>query len=184
MIVAVGSLNKTKIEAVRLGFEVVFPGESLTILSFDSPSGVSVQPLSSEEAIDGAVSRANGARVFHQNGGVADFGVGIEAGLQYYRHGWFSLSWAAVVDSAGALGLGSTTSTPVPGKVMSLVERGFELGEACDLAFGLLDIKHCSGFVGTVTSGVLSRMRINTDAVIIALSELLFSRDFCAGISA
>ncbi|HUB41469.1 MAG TPA: inosine/xanthosine triphosphatase [Streptosporangiaceae bacterium] len=169
MIVAVGSLNPAKIEAARLAFDAVWPGPVAGVRGFDVSSGVAAQPMTDAEAIRGARNRAATAIGLGQ----ADYGVGIEGGLQQTEGSWFNSGWAVVLDRAGREGVGSTLRMQVPLALMDLVLTGQELGEACDVLFGRTNANRSEGFIGLMTSNALHRTGALCDAVIAALTPFL-----------
>ena len=169
MIVAVGSRNPAKIEAARLAFGALWPGPLEGVRGCDVSSGVAAQPMTDAEAIRGARNRA--ARAIGH--GHADYGVGIEGGLEQTEGSWFNSGWAVVVDRTGREGVGSTLRMQVPPALMELVLAGQELGEACDVVFGRTNAKGAEGFVGLMTGNALHRTGALCDAVIAALTPFL-----------
>ena len=169
MIVAVGSLNPAKIEAARLAFGALWPGALDGVHGCDVSSGVAAQPMTDAETIRGARNRA--ARAIDL--GEADYGVGIEGGLERTEGSWFNSGWAVVVDRAGREGVGSTLRMQVPPALMEFVLAGQELGEACDLVFGRTDADRAEGFVGLMTGNAIHRSGALCDAVIAALTPFL-----------
>jgi len=167
--VAVGSLNSAKIEAVRLAFSALWPGEVLNVRACDVSSGVAAQPMTDAETILGARNRAAAALGVAQ----ADYFVGIEGGLQKTEGCWFNSGWAVVVDAAGREGLGSTLRMPVPRPLIDLVLAGRVLGEACDVVFGPGGGQRAEGFVGAMTGNAIHRAGALRDAVIAALTPFL-----------
>lgn len=169
MIVAVGSLNPVKLESVRLAFGALWAARAWDIRGCEVSSGVSAQPMTDAEARSGARTRArNAIRVAG-----ADYGVGLEGGLQKVEDQWFNMGWAAVVDRAGAEGLGSTVRMIVPPALMRLVLSGSELGEACDQVFNSSNSKHAQGHFGLMTNDAIDRTGAFRDAVISALAPFL-----------
>jgi inosine/xanthosine triphosphatase len=169
MIVAVGSLNPVKIEAARLACSALWPGALEAVHGCDVASGVAAQPMTDAETIRGARNRA--VRAIGLCG--ADYGVGIEGGLEQAEGSWFNSGWAVVVDRAGREGAGSTLRMQVPFALMQLVLAGRELGEACDLVFGRTDANRAEGFVGLMTGSAIHRTGALCDAVIAALTPFL-----------
>jgi len=169
MIVAVGSLNPAKVEAARLAFVALWPGALEGAHGCDVSSGVAAQPMSDAETIRGARNRA--ARAIGL--GEADYGVGIEGGLEETEGSWFNSGWAVVLDRAGREGVGSTLRMQVPPALMELVLGGQELGAACDLVFGRSDAERAEGFVGLMTGNAIHRTGALCDAVIAALTPFL-----------
>ncbi len=168
MIVAVGSGNPAKIESARLAFTALWPGESWDVRGYPVESGVSAQPMTDAETIRGAQLRA--ARALGASN--ADFGVGHEGGLELIGGRWFNCGWAAVVDSSGTEGVGSSLRMEVPPALMDRVLAGQELGRACDEVFGRGNTKQAEGFVGLMTDGAIQRTGALRDAVIAALATL------------
>jgi inosine/xanthosine triphosphatase len=169
MIVAVGSLNLAKIEATRLAFVALRPGQIQDVRGYEVSSGVAAQPMTDAQAIRGARNRAVGAIALAE----CDYGVGIEGGLQQTEGSWFNSGWAVVVDRGGREGVGSSLRMQVPLALMELVLAGQELGEACDLVFGRSDAKRAEGFVGLMTGNAIHRTGALCDAVIAAFTPFL-----------
>jgi inosine/xanthosine triphosphatase len=94
MKIAVGSENPTKIEAVKNAFTIVWPEESWDVTGHNVGSDISDQPMSDEESIQGAKNRARKALELTK----ADFGVGLEGGLQQIGEYWFDSGWIVVVN--------------------------------------------------------------------------------------
>ena len=166
MLVAIGSRNPVKINSARRAFELTWPDESWVFAGHAAESGVSRQPLTDAETINGARNRSLAA--LEQLG--ADYGVGIEGGLQRTGDRWFAGVWVAVIDKQGKEGVGGALKVTVPTSVMRLVHGGLELGEACDQAFNRSNSKQHEGIFGLLTNGLLSRTIVSTEAVIAALT--------------
>lgn len=166
MIVAVGSLNPAKIEAARLAFAALWPGQVFGVRGCAASSGVADQPMTDTETIRGARNRAAAAIGLGQ----ADYGIGIEGGLQQSDGRWFNAGWVVVLDRAGREGLGSTLRMQVPLALMELVLAGHDLGRACDLVFGRSGDQRAEGFVGAMTGNAIHRAGALRDAVIAALT--------------
>lgn len=169
MIVAIGSLNPVKIAATRAGFTAVWPDDRIEVIGVDVPSGVSDQPMDNAESIRGARNRATLA-LQETN---ADFGVGIESGLEQIENIWFSTGWIAIVDREGREGLSSSLLRPVPLPSMELVLQGTELGFANDQVFAKFNSKQGTGLIGLLTNNLLTREGVFRDAVISALARFL-----------
>jgi inosine/xanthosine triphosphatase len=169
VIVAVGSLNPAKIEAARLAFDALWPGRVVQVRGSAAASGVATQPMTDAETIRGARNRAAEAIRLAQ----ADYGVGLEGGLEQTDGSWFNSSWAAVIDATGREGLGSTLRMRVPRTLMQFVLAGHDLGEACDLVFGHAGGQRTEGFVGAMTGNAIHRTGALCDAVIAALTPFL-----------
>ncbi len=169
MRIAVGSVNPVKIAAAAAGFAAVWPADSLECDGCRVASGVGDQPMSNIESIRGARTRAEQARDALD----ADYGVGIESGLEEIDGGWFSTGWVVIVNRAGDEGISSSMMRPVPLPSMQLVHQGVELGVANDIVFGTTNSKQASGMIGLLTNAVLTREAVFRDAVICALVRFL-----------
>src|SRR5258708_40205244 len=131
MLVAVGSKNPVKVQAVKAAFEKVFPEKKWDVVGIEVESEVSAQPMSDEESVRGARNRAQKALKKMK----ADFGVGIEGGLQKIEEYWFTRGWMVIVNQKGDEGVGSSVSIRVTDRMMELIHQGKELGEVNDIIF-------------------------------------------------
>jgi inosine/xanthosine triphosphatase len=174
MKVAVGSKNPTKINAVKIAFETVFPDEEWIVEGVDVPSGVSDQPMSDRETVRGAKNRAKRSLKKIK----ADFGVGIEGGMQKVGKEWFTSGWAVVVNKEGVMGLGTSIRMIIPPKLLELILAGTELGHANDIVFKQTNSKHASGHFGIMTNDAISRTHAYRDGVFSALGRFLHPEVF------
>lgn len=166
MLVAVGSSNPVKADATRQAFAEAWPTAQADVEAVDVRSGVSPQPMSDVECIEGARDRAILARETL----ASDYGVGIEAGLVHVGGLWFNCGWAVVVDAEYREGLGSTFRVPVPTALVRRIEHGAELAGVLDEVLGGTDAE-ASGYVDRMTNGVVTRTRATADAVAAALAR-------------
>jgi inosine/xanthosine triphosphatase len=167
--VSVGSSNPVKIESTRQAFERMWPMADVTVAGCPVASGVSPQPMSDAETRKGARQRAHRARLAQD----ADFGVGLEGGLHRIDNQWLNSGWVCVVDREGREGIGTTIGMIVPPALMSLIERGHELGDACDIVFKDRNTKQGAGYFGLMTNGAIDRTGTFRDAIIAALAIFL-----------
>lgn len=165
MHIIVASTNPVKIECARLGFEQVFPEAELTVSGVGVPSGVSDQPMTDDETLQGALNRATNAKSTHPD---ADFWVGIEGGVEDHRGVLYCFAWI-VVQSADRTGRGRTATFILPDQVAALVHQGHELGHADDIVFGRENSKQANGSVGILTGDIITRTSFYVPAVILAL---------------
>lgn len=169
MKVVVGTENKAKLKSVKLAFEKVFPKENIEIIGVAVGSSVSDQPRSDRETIKGAITRAKRALKTTK----ADFGVGLEGGLNKIGTKWFENGWAAVINNKGEIGLGSSIRMEVPAKIMKLIDETGELGYATDAYFKQKDTKHGEGFFGLMTKGHINRAEGYAGGLISALTRFM-----------
>ena len=90
--ISVGSTNPVKLKAAAEAFELA--RKKVAVTEFDVQSGVSDQPTSDSEAIEGARKRARQANA---KGGF-DFGVGLEGSVSDTKFGMFLTGWAFLVN--------------------------------------------------------------------------------------
>ena len=166
MIVVVGTENTSKLKAVHLGFQAVFPETFFEILGVEAQSGVSKQPMSEAETLEGAGNRALNAQKAHPD---ADFWFGIEGGLSELPDGaLISYAWIVVLGKEKQ-GKARTAAYLLPQEICALVRSGMELGDADDLVFGKKNSKQTSGGVGLLTKGLIDRADLYAMAVKLAL---------------
>lgn len=171
MIVAVGSLNPTKIRAVRMVFRTLF--SSVTVKGVAVDSGVSAQPMTDEETYAGAVNRAKRALAICPT---ATYGVGIEGGIEVRTYGWFERSLVVIVDKHGSIGVGTSGGLALPGRVVQLIQEGKNLEEAIDLLFDTHKIGRGIGMFGVMTKSFVTRSIGVSHGVAFAFSRFRYNQ--------
>jgi len=166
MIISVASKNPVKIEAARLGFQKVFPTEVVEVEGIHVPSGVSDQPMTDDETLQGARTRAEQAK---ERVSRANFWVGIEGGVNLTHHGMESFAWVVVISREGGSGQSRTSMFFLPPRIAELIHEGKELGEATDIVFNHHNSKQERGTVGFLTNNLINRTSYYVDAVVLAL---------------
>src|SRR3989344_8261918 len=169
MKVAVGSKNPVKLAAVKDAFQKLFPDKEWNVTGIEVDSEVSDQPMSDAVSIIGARNRA----VKSLKELDADYGVGLEGGLQEIEGRWFDNGWIVVVDKNGNEGIGSTVKMPTPAKLMELIHKGIELGAANDMIFNTQNSKHADGHFCLMTKNAITRTSGYRDGVIAALTRFV-----------
>jgi inosine/xanthosine triphosphatase len=164
MIVAVGSNNIVKIEAVKNAFSNAFKSNP-EIVSVEVESGVPPQPFNNELLI-GAKNRAVGA--LHKVSG-AEFGVGIEGGGLDISGRFFVSTFVCIVRKDGVESFGMTGSFMVPKTVEKRMKSGEELGDVMDTIVGKKDTKRGIGAIGYYTKGLMTRSDYLEHGVLMAL---------------
>lgn len=164
--IVVASENPVKIQAALNGFCRLFPGEAFEVRGVSVPSGVSAQPMSSDETLQGALQRVNAVR---QVAPAANYWIGIEGGCEDSIEGMTVFAWIVVLDSTGKIGKSRTATFFLPNEVSALVRQGLELGDADDAVFGRMNSKQQNGSVGLLTDDVITRLTYYEQAVILAL---------------
>lgn len=165
-IVVVGSKNPVKIEATRRGFKAMFPKTLFTFKGVDAKSGVSNQPMSTEEMLKGARNRVEDIKKrFPETG----YWVGIEGGVEEKDNNMEAFAGVVIRSNRGIVGTGRTGTFILPTRVAELVKGGKELGEADDIVFNKQNSKQKNGAVGLLTHNVIDRTDYYAHAVILAL---------------
>lgn len=167
MIIAVGSLNPIKIGAVSSVADKVWPGS--TLVPVDVPSGVPAMPMNDAQCLLGARNRAHQAR----ESTTADFGFGLEGGVNLEPDGLMLLGWAVVVDGHGREGIGGGARLPLPPGIAERVLAGEELGPVMDDLLGQHNVRQKGGAVGALTGGLVLRQETFAVAVAYALSPFV-----------
>jgi inosine/xanthosine triphosphatase len=144
----------------------MFPDEDFHIDPFSSvPSGVPDQPMTDEETLQGAVTRAENMKAVAPE---ADFWIGVEGGCDHLGDDLVAFAWIRIVSRVRS-GQARTAQFRLPPAVSALVESGMELGDADDRIFGERNSKQGSGAVGLLTGDVETRATFYEQAVVLAL---------------
>ena len=164
--VYIGSENPVKIKCTRIGFKEVFgDGPSFTFIGKSAPSGVSDQPMTNEETLQGAINRAENLKKEYRDG---DYYVGIEGGIQHVGTQMEAYAWIVIMNS-DCIGKSQTSTFQLPPKIAELISQGIELGHADDLVFKRKNSKRGNGAVGLLTNNTIDRIEYYRHAVILAL---------------
>jgi inosine/xanthosine triphosphatase len=167
--IAIGTKNPAKIKAVEIGFTTIWPNETFEFMGLEVESGVPAQPMSDAESIQGARNRARKAQ--EELG--ADYGVGLEGGLQEIAGLWFDCGWCVIVNEASEEGIASSAKIPVPEKMMQHIREGEELGQVLQRFTDIENIKQKEGHFGIMTDNAITRTDGYVHGVILALSRFL-----------
>ncbi len=163
--VIIASKNPIKIQAVKNGFEKMFPNQEFEFVGVSVPSNVADQPFSNDETFLGAKNRADNA--FNEVKD-ADFYLGIEGGIEHIENEMEAFAWV-VIKSADKYGKARTGTFFLPKQVVELIKDGKELSEADSIVFQRNNSKQENGTVGILTGDIIDRTKYYTEAVILAL---------------
>ncbi len=163
--ILLASNNPVKVQAALNGFRRMFPGEEFEAQGVSVPSGVSDQPMSSAETLQGALNRVGQAMQAFPQG---DYWVGIEGGAEEVEDGLAAFAWI-VVRSREIEGRSRSGSFWLPPRVTELVRQGVELGEADDIVFKRSNSKQGNGAIGLLTGDVIDRVALYEHAMVLAL---------------
>ncbi len=178
--VAVGSLRRPKLDAVREALAAISPrldgGASFEVIGVDAPSGVRDTPLSREEIMAGARHRAeNLLQLSRERNETWKYFVGLEGGLDVIHESGarrvFLENWAYVLDATGKNSFGQSGAIALPDRlVKEVVDEGVELSVAIDAFAGAQGIRDAQGAWGVLTGNLVTRKDAFRIAVINALS--------------
>ncbi|MFC3883268.1 DUF84 family protein [Bacillus songklensis] len=163
--VAVGTVNPAKVQAV----ESALISMEAKILPVEVSSGVSNQPFSDEETIQGAVNRARNA--LGETG--ADLAIGLEGGVVETEHGMFLCNWGALVSLMGEPILAGGARILLPEEVSRSLKQGIELGDIMDEYTQKKGVRKKEGAIGIFTSGYVNRSDMFTHIVKMLVGQYL-----------
>lgn len=167
--VVVGSDNPTKINPVKKVFSTLLDAD-IEVIGKKVGSGVSEQPKNSEEIFTGAKNRAERALKAISD---ADYGVGIEGGLEEKSFGWFESSLVVIVNRAGEMGIGSSGGLILPETFLKEIRKGKSLEDVVDKKIGTYKIGRGIGMFGIMTNGYVTRSTGVEHGVAFALAKFL-----------
>ncbi len=166
MLVAVGSTNPVKINAVKKTFDTFF-NEDVEVTGFNINPGVPSQPIGIQTMI-GAFKRA----LESQKLASSDYGVGIEGGISLLWGRWYAFGFVAIIDRYGKISTGTTGWFQLPEKILKSVLSGNELGTVMDRISGIVGSKYKSGAIGYLTNAVVTRQDLYQHGVYMALAGM------------
>lgn len=166
MRILIASKNPVKQSAVESGFQKTFPDMVCECVGMVADSSVKDQPDTDKETITGARNRVAYLKKMNAS---AQYYVAIEGGVERIYNKMFAFAWVVIEDENGKIGESRTITFELPPKVVSLIEKGVELGIANDQVFGTENSKHKNGAVGILTNDLITRTSEYVDAVVLAL---------------
>lgn len=170
MIVAVGSTNRAKVDAVRETWQELDPTVSVLPVSVDS--GVRNQPFSDEETIQGAINRARRAKAALN----ADVGIGLEGGVAETPFGLFLCNWSALVNEHGQCLIAGGARIPLPDQFRTPLSEGQELGPIMDEYTKQTGIRYHQGAIGVFSCGLVKRKEMFVHLCKILIGQYQFTK--------
>ena len=171
MIFNVGSKNKQKIDAVKEILKEYPDFLNAEVISRDVDSGVSHQPKSLEETVDGAIKRARNCF----DG--CDYSIGLESGLMRVpetKTGYMDTTCCAIYDGKNFhLGLSSCFEYPLK-LTKYVLDEDINISDASK-KLGLTEKENLGaqeGMIGILTKGRLDRKEYTKQAIRTALIHL------------
>ncbi|WP_163718270.1 inosine/xanthosine triphosphatase [Mangrovibacterium lignilyticum] len=168
MKIVVASKNPVKVNAVLNSFLACFDSE-LEVVPVSVSSGVSDQPMTEDETLQGAINRAQHARQLVPG---ASFYAGIEGGVSLHNDRLFAFAWIVIANDDFE-SHARTATFELPPSIRELIVQGMELGDADDLVFKKQNSKQQNGAVGLLTQDRLTRESLYQQAALLALIPFL-----------
>lgn len=165
MKIVVGSMNQVKHNLVRRGFQELFPLDDVVVVGYDAPSGISKQPIVSEQTLNGAKNRARHSREAIPD---ADYWVGVEGGTEEAGGVMQEYTWIFVISKEGRESKSRSASFSIPPKIAAMIRKGAEFGPASDEFFGKENLKQGNGTIGMVSDNLYTRETYPLSAVVFA----------------
>ena len=166
-LIAVASRNPVKIAAAKQ----LLAYREFQFQPVDVPSGVSAQPMSDEETLVGAVTRAHNALTAVLG---AQYGLGIEGGCRNEHQCLTTFAYCVIIDRQGHHGHAKSAEFLIPPAVSDLIlAGGLELGHAMDRVYGHENSKQSMGASGILTDGRIDRAELYRHAVLAAYIPFL-----------
>ena len=172
MKVVVASGNPIKMACTQKAFTEYFTDQKIEFDAQAADSEVSEQPMTIDEAIQGAINRAQNVA-----SGQFDYAVGIEGGLSFHEVGGrehaIEISWVCVYDCQNnRYEIASAPGFPILPKVLGHIHQGQHLSQAMETEYGLKNLGQQNGYIGWLSGNKITRQSSNYEAVLLALSSL------------
>lgn len=174
MILAVGSTNAAKVLAVKELVECSHLFLGAQVISISIRSGVSDQPLSLQETIQGAKHRAKNA--FHKCD-ACYYSFGIESGLMESAEvstGFLHVSACSIYNGENYC-TGLSTGFEIPPSILELIlSKKMDLTQAC-LCSGISNnekIGSTEGLIGVLSKGKIDRKTYSKQCISAAMLQL------------
>jgi inosine/xanthosine triphosphatase len=172
--IAVGSTNKIKVQAVEEAAQDYPVLAGLPVQAVAVPSGVADQPMSLEEIITGAKNRAKNAFHLYPE---CRYSFGIESGLfqvNSVETGFLEASFCCIYDGKNNY-VGMSCGFEVPKQILNFVlEKKMDLSQAC-LHSGITANTHlgsAEGLIGLLTKGRVNRKEYTRQAIVTAMMQV------------
>jgi len=174
MIIAIGTTNVIKVQAVEEVLQNYPTLAHATLKSVSVPSEISEQPLSLEEIIKGAKNRAKNA---YEACSPCDYSFGIESGLfeAVGAQTGFLEACICCIYTGSDYHLGLSCGFEIPPQILQLVlDNGRDLSQACYESGITTNAKlgSAEGLIGILTKGRVNRKEYTKQCITTALIQL------------
>ncbi|MBU8879771.1 DUF84 family protein [Bacillus sp. FJAT-29790] len=166
MKIIIGSQNPAKVLAVQEAFKHY----QTDFIPMNIPSGVSAQPFSDEETIQGAINRAYDALKL----GEGHIGIGLEGGVQETKYGLFLCNWGALAEIGESPIIAGGARIPLPVEVADHVLAGEELGPVMENYVKKDNVRKKEGAVGIFTNNQINRAEMFTHVMKLLVGQYEF----------
>jgi inosine/xanthosine triphosphatase len=173
--ICIGSINPTKVDAVKIAFNRYF--EDFNIIKISVNSKVPNQPIGIKKILKGAKNRAEQALDYlikEKSKETNILGIGIEAGLvkiPYAKSNYMDFQFCMIIDENRGITLGSGIAFEYPQSVIGevLSQQGTEIGTIIGRLANNMNLKNEGGAISFLSKNVITRTEILTQAVVCAL---------------
>jgi inosine/xanthosine triphosphatase len=169
MIVAIGTKNPAKVHAVQ----DTLIREKFTIVSVKVDSGVSAQPFTDDETLEGARTRAKSALTTTK----ATLSFGLEGGVQETKSGLLLCNWGVLVHADGGEWIASGAKFPLPLQVAERLRAGEELGDVMASITGDVHTRKKEGAIGIYTADWVTRKELFSHIVKLLYGQYLSTKN-------
>lgn len=164
--IIVGSLNETKVDAVKK----IFP--EYAIAAVKAPSNVLAQPIGDEMTRMGAINRAR----FAKQSETCDYGIGFEGGVTFIGGKLFLCNWGALVGGDDMLFTASAFHIPLPDAFIEPILAGKELGDLIEAYSKRRYSRTKEGAIGLFTNELVVRNDIYVHIATLLKGQLLYAQ--------
>lgn len=163
VVVAVGSKNPVKIQAVKNAFL----NEEIKLIPCSASSQVRDQPLSDEETLQGAINRAKDCLEKTD----AELGVGLEAGIFFRNTQLYLCHWGAIVDRDQHVYFTNGPIILMPKDYQDALLAGENLEDVMHHSTGIQSLGAKEGAIGVFTENRLNREQVLTQIVKVLIGQ-------------
>jgi inosine/xanthosine triphosphatase len=175
-VVAVGSTNKTKVEAVQHAVA----HHHVRVIAYAARSQATHQPLSEEETREGALSRANDCLLNTE----AELGFGLEAGVFFVNDEVYLCQWGALADRNENVYFSNGPVIMMPQVFKEELLAGDSLETIMHRHTGIEDLGKKEGAVGIFTHSLVTRTQTMTTIAQVLWGQYLYYSNLpCPSIS-
>lgn len=162
----IGSLNKTKINAVKSVFT------DIEVIAKEVHSGVSEQPVGDEETMNGAINRAHQIRKQYPQ----YMSVGLEGCVMFVQNQLFLCNWGALISAEGKLFNASGARIKLPDSFKEPLNDGMELSDIMNKYTRKNGIRNHEGAIGIFTAGLVLRHEMFSHVVTLLKGQLSYNK--------